>query len=246
MREADCLDLVSYNTLLKTISTEARSNRGRRCASPSPLMERGILLLQASAGGPNSGAVHVVLPMELRRRCGCFRWTGSGCASSCCFSAGRQSPVLRASLSLRVFFFWRALHTVTRSEKSWKSVQAGVLSEALMPLLNLHGVLVFVAANDALRLPPAFTEILPAEFPHLSALVSVCDGLVVVGWLGRGTTGLHCTHHVYTHHKTPVHFHCFSSFPPWPCSWRDALCNQVSCRGHGWQAILPSRPGCPL
>ena len=29
----------------------------------------------------------------------------------------------------------------------------------------------------------------------------------------------------------------FLSLPPWPCGWRDALCNQVSCRGHGWQAI---------
>ena len=59
------------------------------------------------------------------------------------------------------------LFTQLLDQKSWKSVQASVLSEALMPVLNLHGVLVFVAANDVPRLPPAFTENLPVEFLHL-------------------------------------------------------------------------------
>ena len=64
---------------------------------------------------------------------------------------------------------------------------------------------------------------------------------MVEGWLGRGTTTLHCTHmhcHIITDTRAS-----FLSLPPWPCGWRDALCNQVSCRGHGWQAILPRRPG---
>ena len=32
--------------------------------------------------------------------------------------------------------------------------------------------------------------------------------------------------------------------PPWPCSWRDALCSQVRCRGNDWQTINPRCPGC--
>ena len=79
-------------------------------------------------------------------------------------------------------------------------------------------------------------------FSYGYALVSVSDGLVVEGWLGRVSTILHL-HTPYTHLKTPE---LFLSLPPWRCSWRDALCNQVSCRGHGWQAIPPRCPGCPL
>ena len=59
------------------------------------------------------------------------------------------------------------------------------------------------------------------------------------------------------HHRTPLHtlragaqaqsLEPFSlSLPPWPCSWRDALCSQVCCRGRGWQAITPRCPGCFL
>ena len=29
--------------------------------------------------------------------------------------------------------------------------------------------------------------------------VYVCGDVVFVGWLGRGNTALHCTHHVLTH-----------------------------------------------
>ena len=49
----------------------------------------------------------------------------------------------------------------------------------------------------------------------MCALVSDCDGLVVVGWLGRASTTLQCTHHV-THvgsRDTSVSF----SFPSLPC-----------------------------
>ena len=36
-------------------------------------------------------------------------------------------------------------------------------------------------------------------------------GMVVVGWLGRGTTALHCTHHVLTHRLKVL---SFFFFPP--------------------------------
>ena len=49
-------------------------------------------------------------------------------------------------------------------------------------------------------------------FSHGTTLVSVCDGLVVVGWLGRVSTTLHCTHHVLT----PIsrHLSVFFFFDP--------------------------------
>ena len=68
----------------------------------------------------------------------------------------------------------------------------------------------------------------------------VSDGSVFVGWLGRGNTTSHLLHH--TSHTAPST--SFVSLPPWPCSWRDALCSQVCCRGNGWQAINPRCPGC--
>ena len=38
-----------------------------------------------------------------------------------------------------------------------------------------------------------------AVISGLTAHSALVDGLVVVGWLERGTTGLHCTHHVLTY-----------------------------------------------
>ena len=37
--------------------------------------------------------------------------------------------------------------------------------------------------------------------------VCMCCGMVFVGWLGRGNTALHCTHHVLTHMLKSEH-HC--------------------------------------
>ena len=54
-------------------------------------------------------------------------------------------------------------------------------------------------------------------FSHGSALVSVCDGMVIVGWLGRGTTTLHCTHYVWTC-RFKRHQSTFS-FPPSLALW---------------------------
>ena len=73
------------------------------------------------------------------------------------------------------------------------------------------------------------------------ALVS-CDGWVMVGWLGRACTTSHITLRCIPHSTSAS----FLSLPPWPCSWRDALCSQVRCRGNGWQAINPRCPGCFL
>ena len=38
------------------------------------------------------------------------------------------------------------------------------------------------------------------------------SGLVVVGWLGRGTTALHCTHHVLTHRLKDLSLFLLFSF----------------------------------
>ena len=78
-----------------------------------------------------------------------------------------------------------------------------------------------------------------------SALMG-CDGKVGEGWLGRDTTStsLHTQMHLRTCITAPAHL-CLPSLPPLPCSWRDALCNQVRCPGRGWQAITPRCPGCP-
>ena len=37
--------------------------------------------------------------------------------------------------------------------------------------------------------------------------------MVVVGWLGRGTTALHCTHHVLTHRLKVLSLFSFTSLP---------------------------------
>ena len=85
---------------------------------------------------------------------------------------------------------------------------------------------------------------LPLKKPAYGMNYVEHSGLVVVGWLGRG--------HYRTSLRTPravaqaQSLELFLSLPPWPCSWRDALCNQVCCRGRGWQAITPRCPGCPL
>ena len=64
----------------------------------------------------------------------------------------------------------------------------------------------------------------------------VSDGWVFVGWLGKGktTSHLHAPNITYSTSASSV------SLPPWSCSWRDALCSQVCCRGNGWQAIYPA------
>ena len=67
-------------------------------------------------------------------------------------------------------------------------------------------------------------------------------GTVDGGWLGRVSTILHITLRCIPHSTSAS----FVSLPPWPCSWRDALCSQVCCRGNGWQAINPRCPGCLL
>ena len=67
-----------------------------------------------------------------------------------------------------------------------------------------------------------------------------CDGWVIGRLVGQG---LHRqSYHTLMH--TTQHLSIFCSLPPWPCSWRDALCSQVCCRGNGWQAINPRCPGC--
>ena len=60
-----------------------------------------------------------------------------------------------------------------------------------------------------------------------------------VGWEGSPP-------HIIAHTTRGAHGqveHFFLSLPPWPCSWRDALCSQVRCRGRGRQAINPRCPG---
>ena len=68
---------------------------------------------------------------------------------------------------------------------------------------------------------------------------------VMVWWMEVGWEG--SPPHIIAH---TMHAHAqvelFLSLPPWPCSWRDALCSQVCCRGNGWQAINPRCPGCLL
>ena len=80
--------------------------------------------------------------------------------------------------------------------------------------------------------------------PWLNGEVNKHTGSVNGGWLGRVCTILHCTLRCIPHHHSTSA--SFLSLPPWPCSWRDALCNQVRCRGRGWQGITPRCPGCLL
>ena len=65
-------------------------------------------------------------------------------------------------------------------------------------------------------------------------------GLVVEGWLGRGTTALHCTHHVLTHRLKDLSF--FSFFlclsPPNVRSGRAAF---NGCRIGLWISLLATR-----
>ena len=66
------------------------------------------------------------------------------------------------------------------------------------------------------------------------------------GWVdGRLVgQGLHHSSYHTQMHTTQHHRNLSLSLLSWPCSWRDALCSQVRCRGNGWQAINPRCPGC--
>ena len=56
---------------------------------------------------------------------------------------------------------------------------------------------------------------------------------VMIGWMEVGWEG--SPPHTIAHTTRVAHAQVehFLSLPPWPCSWRDALCSQVCCRGNG-------------
>ena len=98
----------------------------------------------------------------------------------------------------------------------------------------------FPTAEGCMGSRPAQCNVVTLGTTRVVLWCYVSDGSVIGGWLGRVCTTLHLHAPNITYSTTAS----FVSLPPWPCSWRDALCSQVCCRGNGWQAINPRCPGC--